>query len=150
MTVIDGRDSVGILQLKECYGLAAQCVKSDAARKMLTERAERINVPSPGQVPVQAGDSHYKSEMQVISKAMHELSVEGFTDAVYYEISNIDEINALPGFAEKYFLLAILALRSGSGVRQRMEALVHITTAVRYSPNDPRYIALANILQTAD
>lgn len=52
--------------------------------------------------------------------------------------------------AEKEYILALLALRNGTNETQRFKALKHIRTALSDSPNDPRYIALAAVLQDAE
>ena len=57
------------------------------------------------------------------------------------------EISSMPNCGDKEYLLAIMALRNGRSETQRLEALRHVSLALSYSPNDPRYIALAKILQ---
>jgi len=60
------------------------------------------------------------------------------------------EQETLPESGEKAYLQALLELRKGRGMGQRVEALRYVTEALRRSPGDPRYLALAEILQEAD
>ncbi len=148
MKDIGNCDSLTAFQLKECYELAAQFEKLDAVRDILREKAKKIDFH---QDYMSIKDTrHHESEMQIISEAMERI-VSG--NAAAYgnnEPEYLHKVNTLPGSAEKEYLLALSALRYGGSETQRLEAMHHISKALSYSPNDPRYTALARILQEAD
>lgn len=142
-------DDFESFQLKECYELAAQFEKMDTARAILREKAKKINIPK-NYTPVQAGATYEETEMQIISEAIYELSLEGFAASENTGFKYAHKINSLQSSAEKEYVLALLALRNGTTETQRLDALKHISMALIYSPNDPRYIALASVLQDVD
>ena len=149
MSNINDWDNIEAFQLKECYELATQFEKLDTARDVLREKSKKIDIPQ-NYVPVQADATYQETEMQIVSEAIYGLSLEGFAASENSGFKYAHKINNLPSSAEKEFVLALLALRSGTNETQRLEALRHISVALSYSPNDPRYIALASVLQDVD
>lgn len=149
MADVNNWDSIEAFQLKECYDLAAQFEKLDTARSVLRERSKKIDIPE-NYIPVQANASYPESEMQVVSEAIYGLTLEGFAASENTGFKYAHKIDGLPDSAEKEYVLALLSLRNGTNETQRLEALRHISVALSYSPNDPRYIALADILKDAD
>lgn len=131
--------------LKECYALAAQYEQMDAAREILRAKARKINMPDgyfpAGQAPA--------SLQQSVSKVVQALVFPG-GDPAQTGFGLQREVDALPDGAEKEYLQALLELHRGTGESQRLRAIRHISAAREHSPNDPRYIALAEVLQEAD
>lgn len=142
----DDYDCTEYFQLKECYDLAAQFEKSNAAKNVLREKLKRLPFPK-NNIPLQITVSYPETEMQILSEAVYELANESVNTAGRTAFKYTDKINALPNSAEKEYVLALLSLRSGTDVTHQLDAHKHISAALRYSPNDPRYIALSNILQ---
>lgn len=149
MSNVNVWDSPEAVKLKECYDLAAQYEKLDTAREVLRDRSKKIDIPKD-YVPMQEDASYQETEMQVVSEAIYELTLEGFAASENTEFQYAHKISNLPSSAEKEYVLALLALRSGANETQRLNALRHISAALGYSPNDPRYIALASVLQDVD
>lgn len=144
----DFNDSLEAFQLKECYELAARFAKLDTAKDVLRKKSEKLDIPM-NYIPVQTDAVYPETKMQTVSKALYELSLEGFSSSEKTTFKNAYKISGLSDSAEKEFILALLSLRNGSNETQRLEALGHISAALSYSPNDPRFIALADILQKA-
>lgn len=142
-------DSIEAFQLKECYDLATQFETHDTAKDVLREKSKKIDMPK-NYVPVQADATYQETDMQIISEAIYGLTLEGFAASENTGFRYAYKINNLPNSAEKEYVLALLALRNGTSETQRLEALRHVSAALDYSPNDPRYIALASVLQDAD
>lgn len=149
MADVNTWDSIEAFQLKECYDLAVQFEKYDTARDVLREKLKRIGIPE-NYVPVQADVSYQETDMQIVSEVIYGLTLEGFAASENTGFQYAHKIGALPGSAEKEYILALLALRNGTNETQRIDALRHISVALSYSPNDPRYIALASVLQDVD
>lgn len=149
MTDVNKWDSIEAFQLKECYNLATQLEKLDIAKEVLREKSQKIDIPI-NYIPVQADATYQETEMQVVSEAIYGLTLEGFTASENTGFKYVPKINNLPSSAEKEYLLALLALRNGTNETQRLGALRHISAALSYSPNDPRYIALASVLKDVD
>lgn len=141
MDDVNNWDSIEAFQLKECYDLATQFEKLDTAKEVLREKSKRINIPK-NYVPVQADISYQETEMQIVSEAIYGLTLGGFRYS--------HKVDNLPSSAEKEFILALLSLRNGTNETQRLDALRHISVALSYSLDDPRYIALASVLQDVD
>lgn len=141
-------DGLEAFQLKECYELALQYEKLDLAKDVLRKKTKRIDV-SMNYSPVQTDVSYQESEMQVLSEALYNLSLEGFNASDDSGFQYAYKIDNLPASAEKEFILALISLRRGTNETQRLDALRHISVALSYSPNDPRFIVLADILQQA-
>ena len=147
MANVNTWDNIEAFQLKECYELAAQYEKIDIARDVLRDRAKKIDLP-PNYVPMQSDISLPDSSMQILTQAMHSLAREGFA-ASSGEKSDYYKLNTIPDSGEKAFVQALIALRDGTSETQRLEALNRLSVALSYSHNDPRYIALAEILNSA-
>lgn len=149
MINVNTGDNVQSFQLKECYDLAARFEKFDTARDILREKSKRIK-NSKKYVSVQKGLLDGETEMQIISEAIYELTLEGLVGSKNTRFHCIYKIENLPNSAEKEYILALLDLRSGTDETHRLSALRHISAALSHSPNDPRYITLASILQDVD
>lgn len=142
-------DSIEAFQLKECYDLATLFEKLDTARDVLREKSKKLNIPK-NYIPVQADATYQETEMQIVSEVIYRLSLEGLAASESDGFKFAYKINNLPSSAEKEFVLALLALRNGTNETQRLDSLRHIRVALTYSPNDPRYIAFASVLQDVD
>ena len=149
MSNVNTWDSLEAFQLKECYDLATQFVKIDTVMEVLRDKSKKIDIPK-NYIPVQADVTYQESEMQIVSEALYELTLEGFAVSENTGFKCAHKISNLPSSAEKEYILALLSLRNGTNEMQRLEALKHISVALSYSPNDPRYIALASVLQDVD
>lgn len=149
MTNVNMWDSIETFQLKECYDIATQFERIDIARDVLREKLKKIDIPK-NYIPVQADAPYTETEMQIISEVLYELSLEGFAASENIGFRYAYKISSLPSSAEKEYVLALLALRNGTNETQRLDAQRHISVALNYSPNDPRYIALASVLQDVD
>lgn len=137
------------LLLKECYDLAMRFEELDTARGVIREKSRKIAIPK-NYISEQIDVAYSESDMQIISKVIYGLSLEGFSAVENTGVKYEHEINKLPSSAEKEYVMALLALRSGTNETQRVNALRHIRAAYSYSPNDPRYIALASVLQDVE
>lgn len=144
-------DSAEAEILKECYDQATQYEKNIASQEILREKSKKIDFP-PNFVPVQVDVSHNATEMEVVSEVLYELTHEGYSIADHSgpRQSYIYNINNLPNSAEKEYILALLALSNGTWETQRLSALSHLSVALSYSPNDPRFLTLASVLQDVD
>ena len=149
MTGANNWDNIEAFQLKECYDYATQFENDETAKSILREKSKKIGIPE-NYIPLQADVSYQETTMQTLSEAIYELSLEGFAASESSEFRYSYKVNALPESAEKEFVLALLSLRTGTNETHRIEALRHVSAALRFSPNDPRFVALARILQEAD
>ncbi|MBE5838437.1 hypothetical protein [Butyrivibrio sp.] len=130
--------------LKECYELAVLNADNEIAKNVIRQKIKAIEILDS---PVAAVEmtSYSKHESQIVTDAIFELSSDSS------EISTVSRIvENLPESGEKEYLLALIALRKGTGESNRIEAVRHISLAHSYAPNDPRIIALARILEEAD
>lgn len=141
-------DSLEYYQLKECYDLAVQFEKLDMAKDVLREKSKGINIPQ-GFIPVQENTTLPETEMTIVSEALQELSREGYTASGNSGFRFAYKIEALAPSAEKEYLSAIMTLREGTDETHRMKAIQHIRNALSLESEDPRYRALAQILQEA-
>lgn len=141
-------DSLEAFQLKECYELASQFEKLDIAKNVLRDKAKKLDIPT-NYAPVQTDAVYQETEMQIVSEALYELTLEGFAASEKTGFKYAYKINNLPASAEKEYLLTLLALRNGTNETQRLDAIRHLSVALSFSPNDPRFIALAKVLQEA-
>ena len=148
MADINAWDNIEAFQLKECYDLAAQCVKIDVARDVLRDRSRKIDLP-PNYVPMHSDMSLPDSSMQVLTQAVRSLAMEGFAVSDGSRVGDYYKVHSLPDSAEKAFVQALLALREGTNETQRLQALNRLSVALSFSHNDPRYIALVEILNSA-
>lgn len=119
---------------------------TSSARKQCEDDRQRFNM---NYAPVQTDATYQETEMQIASEAIYELSLEGFSASEKAGFKQAHKIDNLPSSSEKEFILALLSLRNGTYETQRLDALRHISIALSFSPNDPRFIALANVLQEA-
>ena len=141
-------DSVEAFLLKECYNLASYFETNDSAKNILREKSKKIDIPVD-YIPARVDASYNESEMQIASEALYELTLEGFAASEKSGFKSEYKINNLPNSAEKEFLLALISLRNGTNETQRIDALRHLSVALSFSPNDPRFIALTKVLQEA-
>lgn len=139
-------DNIESFLLKECYTLAAQYEENGAARDILRARGKKISIPG-GYIPDGSNITLPTSTQQTVSNIIYALTMEGAAGTTSDSFRAQHEISSMPNCGDKEFLLAIMALRNGRSETQRLEALRHVSLALSYSPNDPRYIALAKILQ---
>lgn len=146
MADVNTWDTIEAFQLKECYDLATQFEKLDTAKDVLREKSKKIDIPK-NYIPIQVDATYEETEMQIVSEAIYGLTLEEFVASESAEFKYAHKINNLPSSAEKEYVLALLALRSGTSEPQRINSLEHIRVALSYSPDDPRYIALASVLQ---
>lgn len=135
--------------LKECYDLALQFEKMDIAKDVLREKAKKLGAAG-SYASLHTGDLCPESEMQVLSEAVYGLALETLESSPRSDFRDGYKVNGLPDSAEKEYVLALLSLRDGMDVSQRLEAVGHIRAALRYTDNDPRYRALASILEEVD
>lgn len=139
-------DNMESFLLKECYTLAAQYESNAAARDILRSRGRKISIPD-GYIPDGSNITLPNSTQQAVSNVIYALTMEGAAGTASDSFREQHEISAMPNCGDKEYLLAILALRNGRNETQRLEAMRHVSLALSYSPNDPRYITLAEILQ---
>ena len=142
-------DNIESFLLKECYTLAAQYEANGAARDILRARGRKISIPD-GYIPDGSNITLPNSTQQTVSNIIYALTMEGAAGITSDSFRAQHEISSMPNGGDKEYLLAILALRNGRSETQRLEALRHVSLALSYSPNDPRYKTLAEILQQID
>lgn len=141
-------NSLELFQLKECYELAVLHVNDEMAKNVLREKAKSIEIPKD-YIPVQEEVSYQETEMQILSDALYELTLEGNASSTNSVFKYRSKIESLPDSGEKEYILALLCLRNGTGETNRIKALDHLMTALTFAPNDPRFVALARILEEA-
>ena len=142
-------DNIESFLLKECYTLAAQYEANGAARNILRSRGNKISIPD-GYIPDGSNITLPTSTQQTVSNIIYALTMEGAAGTTSDSFKAQHELSSMPDCEDKEYLLAIMALRNGRSETQRLEALKHVRLALSYSPDDPRYIALAKILQQID
>lgn len=135
--------------LKECYELAEQIVSTDEAREVIRSRKRKV-IASKDFKLASDNINYPNSFQQIVSSITSALAREGAAVAARESFSFQSELNALPDSADKEYLLALFSLRNGTNETQQVDALRHITVAISRSPNDPRYLALAEVLQAVD
>ncbi len=137
------KDSMEACLLKECYELAALAARSEDTGMLLKAKAEGVDI-ADNYIPQVQGDTCPSTEMQVSSTILESLSNDigrGGSPA-----KDLEMTQGLPPSGEKEFLLALIALRSGTDATHKLDAISHITEAQRYTPDDPRYIALSMLI----
>lgn len=139
-------DNIESFLLKECYTLAAQYEANGAARDILRSRGRKITIPD-GYIPDGCNITLPTSTQQAVSNIIYALTMEGAVGTTSDSFQAQHEISSMPNCGDKEYLLAIMALRNGRSETQRLEALRHVSLALSYSRNDPRYITLVEILQ---
>lgn len=137
-------DNIESSLLKECYTIAAQYETNSGARDILRSRGRKITIPD-GYVPDGNNLTRPYSTQQAVSNVIYALTMEG-TGMASDSFSLQHELSVMPKCGDREYLLALMELRNGKSTSERLEALRHISLALSYSPNDPRYIALAEIL----
>ena len=142
-------DNMGSFLLKECYALAAQYEANGAARDILRSRGRKISLPD-GYIPDGGDITPPTSVQQTVSNIVYALTMEGASGTTFDSFRAPDEVSSLPDCGDKEYLWAIMTLRNGRSEAQRITALNHVGFALSYSLDDPRYIALAEILQQID
>lgn len=131
--------------LNECYGLASRFEKLDTARAILEEKKKRVEFPD---IPMVSRErDHRESEMEAFSDILQVFLQEAYADSNNSGENSFLRVQELPESAEKEFLLALLSLKSGNEEAQRLKAIQHISAALDRAPEDPRYLALASVLQ---
>lgn len=131
--------------LNECYNLASRFEKFDAAKAILEEKNKRIKFPD---IPMISKErDHRESEMETISGILQGYMQEAYAKPNNSGANSYLKVQELPETAEKEFLLALLSLKRGSEEAQRYKAMQHISAALDRAPDDPRYLALASVLQ---
>jgi len=141
-------DSPQAFLLSECYELALRYESSDTARDVLRIKSKKTGYPS-GYVPSWGEPVFPESPGHIISSCVSELTAEVPGTTRRLSSSAALKVSKLPPGAEKEYTLALIALSAGTSQTQRAEALRHLSAALSYAPNDPRCIALANVLQEA-
>lgn len=136
-------------QLKECYELAVRFEKNDKAKDVIREKIKRLEDQKDNIIQEYADTIHSEHEMEILSDIICVLASEDSTYSDNLEMMFSHKINSVPDSAEKEFVLALLSLRSGTNETQRLEAVRHLSAALNYSPDDPRFIALVTVLQEA-
>ena len=139
------QNSAAAALLKECYELATLYARSDAAKDILREKAKRTGEPDP--YAAGQADVFPETPMQLASEILRDLSGEAFSAPKGPALPGQYKLERIPPSGEREYLLALMALRNGTGMQQRIDALGHVRVALSYSPDDPRYIALAGVLQ---
>ena len=135
--------------LKECYELAEQFEPLDIVKSVLREKAKAIDIPDE-YLSANTDVSLIESDMQIISDSIYAMTAEPLGGAASGEIGTEYRFNNLAPSGEKEYCQALMALRRGNTETQRIQALRHLVTALGYSPDDPRYIALATVLRDVD
>lgn len=139
-------DNMESFLLKECYTLAAQYEANSSARDILRSKGRKISIPD-GYVPDSNNIELPYSTQKIVSDVLYALTMENAAAPATGSFGLQAAVSAMPNCGEKEYLLAILSLRSGRSESNRLEALRHISLALSQSINDPRYTALADILQ---
>ena len=133
--------------LRELYTLAAQYEESDMARELLLAKAGKT---VPAAEP--AADELRRpaaTQMEYFSQCMAELAAGGYAETTTKDAGEPRCLSLLRDSAEKEYIRALAALRSGRTESHRLEAMNRIRTALSQKPNDPRLITLALVLQQA-
>ena len=141
-------DSAEAFLLNECYTLSSTIVNDNETQKLLREKADKINVPSE-YIPLFSDASYTESEMQILTKAIKSLAEEGHISSSKDDSQTYFKVSQLHESAEKEYVLALLSLRNATNETQRLAALQHLSVALSYSPDDPRYITLSQIIKEA-
>lgn len=135
-------------KLKECYSLAERFEMNDTAKEVISARSGALRV-SLDHLDDYAETSFDDTEMVIFSEIMEGLSMEPLDSrADTGQNGRVYALDKMPEGGEQEYIRALLALRYGRGNQQRMNALNHLSVALSYDPNDPRYIALLDILSS--
>ena len=134
--------------LNECYELAERYESDEQARIIIRKKQKGISAPLD-YTSTSEMISDQPTDMQLITEALLELSSEPLDSSRNAPFKYASQIAALPPSGDKEYLLALLELRNGTTETNRILAFRHITEALRFSNRDPRYVALAGILEEA-
>ena len=130
--------------LKECYLLSEKNVKSEVAKDLIHSRlvsSEKIKSKNPI-------DEKPFSNEEIFNNVLLALSDEAIDSTSNDVFPKLAEVNAMMESAEKNYILALLALRSGMNDKGRIAAIDYLIKAHDDSPNDPRIRTLMLILQS--
>jgi len=141
-------DELSDYLLKECYEISERFEPMENAKMILREKRGGITLTN-GVVPQDMSIGSTQSFMQTVSEVTYELAMEGLDDRVNREFSQKHAVENMPDCAEKQYILALLELRNGTYETQRISALRYLKEALSKEPNDPRFIALAQVLSEA-
>ena len=142
-------ESIDPCLLRECYDLAAQYETLDTAKAVLLEKSKRVAISDIDEM-MREDRFYHESPMQIVSDIINGLTQEKAETNENNRYKYFRLTNKLPNSPEKEYIFALLSLWGESSERQRIETLEHISAALAGSPDDPRYIALAKILQETD
>ena len=129
--------------LEECYSISERYASEDA-KELLHERlinSRKVKQQNPiNEIP-------FSNEV-VFNDALLLLASEPIGAKSAGMFPNQMELDKMSDCAEKNYLLALLALRSGMDDEGRISAMNYLNKAHDYSPNDPRIRILESILQS--
>ena len=130
--------------LEECYTISEKSVNSDVARDLIHSRlksSKEMNTKN------QIADKPFSSEETFgnVLLALSEEPIDRISNDVF---SKQVDVNEMPEGAAKYYLQALLTLRTGMNDEGRISAIDYLIKAHNYSPNDPRIKTLMLILQS--
>lgn len=132
--------------LKECYDIAERYEPMEIPKMILREKSKNIDIEKDFLPPGSPLDSN-NSYMQRVSEITYALSMEALNSAISGDFPLIHMLNSIPDCAEKYYIYALLELRKGTNEDQRTSALDYLISALDEEPNDPRFLALAQIIR---
>lgn len=130
--------------LEECYSISERNVRSEIAKDLIHSRLVKSKKVTQNN-PI-AGKPF--SNEEAFADALLALSNETINETSSSVFSKQAEVNAMVESAEKNYLLALLALRSGMNDEGRIAAIEYLLKAHNDSPNDPRIRTLMLILQS--
>lgn len=130
--------------LKECYSISERMVSNENAKDLIHSRT----VNSEKYKCDNQFDVKPFSEEEMFGDILLALSEETIGGVISSVFSKQAEVNAMPESAEKNYILALLALRSGMNDEGRIAAIDYLIKAHEDSPNDPRIRTLMLILQS--
>ena len=135
--------------LKECYTLAESFTSLAEEKSVISAKSRALGV-SREQMDVFADTAYENTEMAIISGIIDGLSRQALDDRTAGGQAGMEyELGNMPEGPEREYVYALLALRYDRGNQARADALRHLTTALSYDSNDPRYLALLEVLDQA-
>ena len=130
--------------LEECYSISEQNVSSEIAKDLIHSRLVKSKTTTQNN-PI--AEKPFSNE-EVFGDALLALSNETINEVSGNVFSKQADVNAMQESAEKNYLLALLALRSGMNDEGKVSAIEYLLKAHNDSPNDPRIRTLMLILQS--
>ena len=130
--------------LEECYSLSEKNVKNEVAKDLIHSRLVRSEVIKLNN-PI--AEKPFSNE-EIFNHVLLALSDETIDSKANNVFLRQAEVNAMMASAEKNYILALLALRSGMNDEGRIAAIDYLIKAHDDSPNDPRIRTLMLILQS--